>query len=447
MKKLTTKISNITNRVFNENNHIYLICSTILITSLCFSLLTFFIFSGDTIRLYFGSIPGDQFGDIFNTINGINSYGLLHVYDNPLYSTASYPPFAIIILAFLSLFTPISDNDKLIYSSGFYYIILSYTFICILLIIFLLQKLMRQSNRRWRILFISLILISPSFIFLYLRGNLLLLNLVFILCFLYFYKSESKWKNEFALISLSLSIGIKIYPIVFCGLFVVDRRFKDLFKTAYYTVSIYFFSFMYLGGIDQVHNLINNMAYASSHFGQNSLLASPSTLLNFTNCFIIFFSTFGIDKTFLLSINNYFLYPLALIIALLSFFLKERWQMVYFYVFIAIMIPYYSWLYNAVMYAVPFIIFLLKKEYKKMDIIYATELSILFCSFVFVDGLLGHIETLENADLSITGYIYQVAQYILLFTIIGEWVYRRILSLIDSHKKAKQTLIQTSEEK
>lgn len=92
------------------------------------------------------------------------------------------------------------------------------------------------------------------------RGTNLFLSLIFILLFVWLYKSEKKHLREIALVSLAIGGVLKLYPLLFGVLLLKEKRFIDVIKVAVYSLLLMFLPFlMYPDSISTALEFVKNM--------------------------------------------------------------------------------------------------------------------------------------------------------------------------------------------
>lgn len=159
-------------------------------------------------------------------------------------------------------------------------------------------------------------------LFMFERGNNIIIALILSLIFVTFYKSDKVLVRELSLIALSAAIAIKIYPIVFCALLVREKRIKELLRTALYSILLFVVPFfIFYDGLGSIKLLLANL----SNYGNITNL-STGTQLNFAKMPILPLSLFDISNDMLLRIGDAFKVVVMFAAVLASFFVDREWK-------------------------------------------------------------------------------------------------------------------------
>jgi hypothetical protein len=168
-----------------------------------------------------------RFDDFFSTYKASAN---LDPYSPP---GGAYFPFAYIIMYFNTLF------DKWI-ALGFF--IVSY----IAILWYFISKQLLTSGK-WENHYYTFILIFMSYPILYVidRGNIEIWLFLSILFFHHFYLKE---KYIVSALFLSIAISFKLYPVVLGLLFILDKKYRELFYTTFFTLTLTILSMVILQG-------------------------------------------------------------------------------------------------------------------------------------------------------------------------------------------------------
>lgn len=213
-------------------------------------------------------------------------------YDKEGVIQSMYPPFAFLIFYPLALICkePIKMASagkisifQLSKTPQIVAVSCIYSIISIALIIWCCVKISGFKGKN-RLLLIGILMLWGPFFYCFQRANTILTTTLFISLFFVLYNSKVKWKKELSLLCLAFAIAIKIYPVMLALLFLKNRDWKSLFKTAIYSIILVFVPFVFIKGnfIENVKYVLANSTSASSqleHVGGNiSVLSLVSSL-------------------------------------------------------------------------------------------------------------------------------------------------------------------------
>ena len=132
-------------------------------------------------------------------------------------------------------------------------------FIHLALIILILAKISKFHGKEL-ILFLVSSGLHGAILFTFGRANVLLLAFLFVLIFFWLKDSAHWWSKELAYIALAGAVAIKVYPAMFALIFIRERRFLDLIKTALYSAGLVFVPFLFIqGGFSNIPVFVNNL--------------------------------------------------------------------------------------------------------------------------------------------------------------------------------------------
>ena len=185
-------------------------------------------FPVDHSLLYFANDPGyvapgtsdvpvlgiHYFGDLLTQLSYARNP---NPYSTSLAYPAAYPPLGVLI------FKPFTSINPLI-------TLILLTLSSVALLIYAFALMTREWTLQSRIIYISLLLlISKPLLLTIDRGNIQGIVVGLILLFYLKYRSG---KVNLAVILLSLAICLKGYPLIFVSLFLIDRNYRAVIKTA-----------------------------------------------------------------------------------------------------------------------------------------------------------------------------------------------------------------------
>ena len=114
-------------------------------------------------------------------------------------------------------------------------------------------------GRKSTILFFCIFFSVPIMASSLFLGNSAMFVLDLLLFFFALKDSESRIHREISLIILSCCIAIKIYPLVFLFLYIMDKRYKEIIRLILYNSILFFGHFILFGGIDGFIHWMSNI--------------------------------------------------------------------------------------------------------------------------------------------------------------------------------------------
>ena len=222
----------------------------------------------------------ETFGTMFT---GENLYGdfletISYVYSANPYTGATagvktiYLPFSFFILApFAWLCHPVIER----YFAGEVTIayvhheprfLLTYFLFFAITITLILLLLWRMSGFHGKDLLFFLVAcaLDGSVLYAFGRANVILLAFLFVLVFFWLKDSPNKLLRELSYLALGCASAIKVYPAMFALIFIRERRFLDLLRTALYSAVLVFVPFLFVqGGFSNIPVFMENLAVFS----------------------------------------------------------------------------------------------------------------------------------------------------------------------------------------
>ncbi len=227
-----------------------------------------------SVYLYFGNGSfvdtfflrcGDLFMDYFNSIRdaaqGAGVYTVRKVI---------YPPLANLIFLIISQFAPHGFNqtsfanrkDWIYYPSAILLVTLFMMVCCLVLFCVFREKL--KKSRLFSCIFAFFVIFNCPVLYMFERGNILILCFIALAVFGFTYDSESKVKREISIIALAVAASLKLYPALFMWFFIADKRYKELFRCIAYTVLLIILPSFFFGGPACLITLLQNTFSFSS---------------------------------------------------------------------------------------------------------------------------------------------------------------------------------------
>ena len=211
-----------------QRKKIALVTGIILLGYLAFFIFYLIVRKGKGMGYPYGSFlffPADRFMDFFN----VNQ---MMCTDNPYFAfNSSYPPLILWIAKLFSILSDYQGYDPhtiaVSHSGMASYLVFVVSFT--LMIAIMLYHILKKGADCFRtklgmLLVIPVLILTAPYIYMLDRGNYLLVALAFFMGFVCFYE-----ENEIlAAVFLALAASVKIYPLFFALLYMIDRKWKKM---------------------------------------------------------------------------------------------------------------------------------------------------------------------------------------------------------------------------
>lgn len=233
---------------------------------------------------------------------------------------------------------------------------------------------LKKGNAYEKVCFVFVMLMSTPFIFLLERGNIIILTMFFLGCYLYLYKHQNRYWQIVSFVCLSIAVAMKLSPAIFSLLILRERRFKDFLLLSVIEFIVVFFPFFFFdeGLFVQIKLMVANITNLSKIFA--------GTL----------FPTFYLDiKKFLALLIpgntiSFVKWGIVLIGIVEVLYIKKmsQWRVVAILTILSIVIPAFSAIYSLIYMTIPLMLFLDKpvfEEEKIADFIYVFLFVGIFC--------------------------------------------------------------------
>ena len=312
---------------------------------------------GKFIDSYFVTDHSNSGMDYFNMLSNIT-------HGNPYYAEANYPALNFVLFRLAFRFSSFWIKETQI--NGFSlrenmtaqlpFLILM--FICVLMIWELL-KWASGENYLESCLFATSMVFSGPMLFLYERGNILIITLILLLVFLILYDSSSRKLRILSYVCLAFAAAMKLYPAAFGLLVLRKKRYKETVLLVVMGVAAlvipFFFPFPEFGGIDGIRTMIRGFAAsADAQLGQGL-----GCNFSFDNLDKIGGALCGItikETPVLFKI-------LAIVFCFLIFAVsKDEWKQLYSMTLLMLWVPDFSYTYSLVLLFLPIISFLYRNN-------------------------------------------------------------------------------------
>lgn len=340
----------------------------------------------------------------------------------------SYPPFALILAYPFSLFFkysrygPFAARESILAVSS--YLILFITFSW-----FLLKSIyytIKGEGKLNDIIFTVILFFTYPTLFLFDRGNYLMIAFVFLYLFVYYYTVSPNKSLYF----LSAAIAMKIYPILFIFIFLVDKRYKDIWKVAKITFCFSIIPMILFRGnfISNITSFINNLLFFSKGYvNEIQNLSWNSSLSGIIKIPIMLFN----QGTIPFNIKILYLLLAVILIGIVLFLLKKEVQFdrrIIYLLALQILIMPVSYDYNLIYLYIPLLLLLKKSRVLERE----DYFSIVIIALLFVPKAYGVLFHDSVWTVSIQSFITPI----LLLSLIA-YPFTKRISECSHHKEAK----------
>ena len=256
----------------------------------------------------------DAFMDFFNSIRdgaqGIEAYTAPE-------RKVIYPPMAGVFSLLVSKLTPAEYNamtyeDRYTWVNHPINIVLISIFVAVsaVLLGFIIYKALKIEKKQ-KLLLAFVAIVSVPVLNMIERGNIMTFAFAGLLIYMATYDSEKFAARELGIIALAFSFSLKLYPIIFAWILIGDKRYKEFFRCALYSLAFLIIPSFAFGGPSIFVQIVKNILSFSS--GDNNAMAQISKFV-------------GIPYG-LISISTYILFFLvALCFVIAPFMGRERWK-------------------------------------------------------------------------------------------------------------------------
>ena len=359
-----TKIELSKSKIFG----LYTICSIVAL-GLLFSVIYHYYLAHQGKNIYpfntFLFKPIDRYKDFYNIYTAsaeLNPYS---------YYFSNYFPFAFFVM---HLFTLITAQNSFILFIGSFMAFLIYHFYRNVL----LDKIPQRA-----IATIILSCMTYPVIFVIDRGNIEVWLLMSLVLFIYFY---SKGKDIISIIFLSMAIAFKAYPILFCLIFLIDRKFLLIVYTGLITAFMTLFSAGMLEG--GVADSFSGLATIFAN-GKSVLYGGTQALQHSTSLFVPL-KLFYYSRLIQMSnppllyediFNKYYLFVSVFIFVVTAFILVRYkltlWKKTGLIVMLFVLLPQISYDYKLLDMLIPLALFIRSEEESPLNSVYAIIFGLL----------------------------------------------------------------------
>lgn len=343
--------------------NIFIIISAI---SVIISFFTF-IFGKDTFTAVSAT---DGFEKLFNdfVFHLYYSKDLSTVYTKSIH--VCFPPLIYLFYHALNLMMP-PQVGKDINFNAMYDLCAIYLIVEFLIFAFVVKRFLKKQSDKKFLLAVIFLTLSSCFAFGVIQcANIAFFVVILLLLAIDFKESNSKIKQELAMILIAIAAAIKIYPAVFGLLYIAEKKYKEALRLIIYGILFFAVPFAFTGGIDGFNEFLNNQIRVQEVWGE----LSPNGI--YTN-----FLTLGCGE----NLSKAMIYIFGAISFILFFVFRDNHKRLFMLSFIMVMCPMWSGAYTPAFFVIPFLYLISKTEYikNKFDLFYILLYSFLFTSSCF----------------------------------------------------------------
>lgn len=315
------------------------------------------------------------FADFFDHVRRFY-LGLNNVYFEGMH--ASFPPLAYCIYYLISciLYKNNVKNPYSLQTSPSGVLIVSIT-IAILAVFFVFAtlKFYEDSNISKKKLMSIMLLLSYPFWLAIERGNMSLLVLIILMYAFAMKNSEKKVERELAILLFAIAFGLKLYPAIFGVIYLSEKRYKEALRLTVYGLLFFFVPFIFFQGT------VGFLAF----YRNITAVGSGATGVTITGICGRISTAFGMSLTLGHQFGKILSFIYFIIVVLICSFKRTCWKNIALLTSLMIIFVPASGTYCLVYWTIPFIYFMnemnRKKNYCKMDYLYATLFSLVFISY------------------------------------------------------------------
>ena len=366
----------------------------------------YLIWNGDTVGV---------FPDFFQSIgDGISKI--------PYERSAIYPAFAYIICYALGKLIPGFDYQnwgEMSVSKAATVVSFLFFFLCICGVMYYTKKILENESVLY-FCSIVLFLTSAPFIYMLERGNMVILSMLFVFIFLFGYNHPNTIIQHIAYISLACAAAMKIYPAILGLLVVQQRKLKNIIMLLIYGILFFIIPFLMYSTPRDIIKMFSNAFSLNTETIIDTRNFGYGFKINIQNFLNVIGDYYNVD------LNNFSVILSVIIfisLILCSILCKDQWQKIACLTLIIVIIPTFSWIYNAI-YMFPVILFFLKEKINQKKINIKDCLYLIQLLFIFIPLPYGELfESLDGVNkLSYSTFICALSLYLLMFFLIAEGI-------------------------
>ena len=302
--------------------------------------------------------------------------GLSSVYEEGMH--ACFPPLAYCMYYLISriLYKDNIRNPEALNISGSGLLVLCMLMVAFTMFFVFALFRMYQSNRetekKW---LAALFMCSYPFWLAIERGNMSLLVLILLMYAMILKDSDKKWERETALLLFAAAAALKLYPAVFGLLYLIRKRYKEAGRLIIYGLLLFFLPFIFFDGWSGFKIFFHNI----------TAVGSGTTGVTIVGIFGRIAVVLGMSLKEGHEIGRFISYLYFIAVLLYCFYKKESWKSITLLTSLMIVFVAASGTYCLIYCVIPFVCFMneliAKKEFKRMDYVYATIFVLIFAAY------------------------------------------------------------------
>jgi len=301
---------------------------------------------------------------IFNYGNDMNGDFWVCVQDNltmqPYINNSSYPPLACLFFAFFAKQIPVEADGGFDFSAPANNILfLAYMLVTISAFINLLNSA-KAGNQFEKAFFGMIVLLSAPYIYMFERGNIIFVALLFLMAFVFGKDSKNKYVRELSYICLGIAAALKIYPAVFGLLLIKDKDYKAAVRVTLYGIAFFVIPFFAYNGFHDMYRMYSDIRFAEDQFAGTGVGGK----VNLSSTISVIMGLLGNDYMAPIIQRIFVVLPfIYLIFAVIAcMFHKSKWKIYTLLVTMIILVPTFSFVYTLIFFIIPLVFFLDTKE-------------------------------------------------------------------------------------
>lgn len=259
---------------------------------------------------------------------------------------------------------------------------------------FIVYKEFRTRNKFFSLQFLAIAFLTYPFLFVFDRGNFELVVFFLLYLFISFYKKRPALSAVF----LGLAIALKAFPVVMAGLFLADRRYRDIAISAVVSLAATFASYAFLPGgigVNLPLHWRNLQLYTQTYAVGNEGVAFGNSLWG---AFKVLSLSLGLPMPSALFYSVLVILFLSAVLLYVVFVEKSLWKRVALLVIALNLLPQVSGDYKLLHLLLPLILFVNAQE---TDGIRIDRLYLLLFGFLIIPKDYYHFPVLPEANLSV----------------------------------------------
>lgn len=331
----------------------------------------------------------------------------------------SYPPFALILAYPFSLFFkysrygPLPARESLLAVSSYLILFISFSW-------FLLKSIyhtVKGDDRLNDFIYTAILFFTYPVFYMFDRGNYIMITFVFLYLFVYYYTVSPNKSLYF----LSAAIAMKIYPILFIFIFLIDKRYRDIWKVAKITFCFSIIPMLLFRSdfFSNITSFINNLLFFSKGYvNEIQNLSWSSSLSGIIKIPVMLFN----QGTVPFDVKILFLLLAAILVGIVLFLLKKEVQLdrrITYLISLQILIMPVSYDYNLIYLYIPLLLFLKKSRILERE----DYFSIVIIALLFVPKAYGILFNDWIWTVSIQSFITPILLLSLIVYPFSKWIF------------------------